>query len=144
LARSRLSVSLGVEVRPADSPEAIHARMIDAFNAADVDAFVSLHEAEAITVPPTTGQPATGHAEIRESIEPVFALRPTLSNEVMLKLERDGLALTIARWRLTGTDSSGRRVEMAGQGTVVSRRQRDGSWRIAMESPSRPCSHSDD
>lgn len=122
----------------AETPEAIHAEMTAAFNAADVEAFVALHEPDAITVPPTTGRPATGHAEIRESIEPVFALRPTLMNEVILKLERDGLALTFARWRLAGTDPDGERVEMAGEGTVVSRRQPGGGWRIVMESPTRP------
>jgi uncharacterized protein (TIGR02246 family) len=122
----------------AATPEAIHERMAAAFNAGDADAFVDLHEEDAITIPPTTGQPATGHAQIRASIEPVMALRPTLTNEVVRKLERDGLALTFAHWRLTGSDGQGEPVEMSGEGTVVSRRQSDGGWRIVMESPTRP------
>jgi ketosteroid isomerase-like protein len=103
--RARLrSVSAG-------TPEAIHDELAAAFNSRDVDAFVDLHEEDAVTIPPTTGRPATGRGEIRASIEPVFALRPTLTNRVLRKLERDGLALTFARWRLTGTDPDGRPVE---------------------------------
>jgi ketosteroid isomerase-like protein len=122
----------------AKTPEDIHARMAVAFNEADVDAFVDLHEEGAVTIPPHTGEPATGHAEIRTSIEPIFAMRPKLTNRVLRKIERDGLALTFARWRLTGVDSDAQPVEMEGEGTVVSRRQPDGAWRIVMESPSRP------
>ncbi len=122
----------------APTPEAIHEQMADAFNRADVEAFVDLHEEGAITIPPHTGEAATGHAEIRASIEPIFAMRPTLTNEVVRKIERDGLALTLARWELSGTAPDGTPIEMSGEGTVVSRRQPDGGWRIVMESPSRP------
>jgi uncharacterized protein (TIGR02246 family) len=130
--RARLrSVSAG-------TPEAIHDELAAAFNSRDVDAFVDLHEEDAVTIPPTTGRSATGRGEIRASIEPVFALRPSLTNRVLRKLERDGLALTFARWRLTGTDPDGRPVEMEGTGTIVSRRHPDGGWRIVMESPTLP------
>ena len=112
--------------------------MADAFNAADVDAFVALHEEGAVTIPPNTDEPATGHAQIRASIEPIFAMRPTLTNKVVRKIERDGLALTLARWELSGTDPNGTPIAMRGVGTVVSRRQPGGDWRIVMESPTRP------
>lgn len=120
------------------TPEDIHKAMADAFNRADVGAFVDLHEEGAVTIPPHSGVPATGHAEIGASIEPIFAMRPTLTNEVVRKIERDGLALTLARWELSGTDPDGRPIEMSGEGTVVSRRQPEGGWRIVMESPTRP------
>ena len=124
----------------AKTPRDIHTHVAAAFNAADVDAFVDLHEEGAVTIPPHTGRPATGRAEIRASIEPIFALRPILTNEVVRTIERDGLALTLARWRLSGTDRNGKAVRMSGEGTVVSRRQPDGGWLIALESPTRPAS----
>jgi uncharacterized protein (TIGR02246 family) len=120
------------------TPEDIHKEMAEAFNAADVDAFVALHEEDAVTIPPHTGEPATGHEEIRASIEPVFAMRPKLTNEVVRKIQRDGLALTLVRWELSGTDPNGNPIEMSGEGSVVSRRQHEGGWRIVMESPARP------
>jgi ketosteroid isomerase-like protein len=58
--------------------------------------------------------------------------------EVAKKLQSDGLALTQARWNLTGTDADGERVELAGEGTIVSRRQPDGSWLIVLDNPIRP------
>lgn len=122
----------------AKTPEDIHSQMARAFTAADVDAFVDLHEEGAVTIPPHTGQPATGHAEIRASIEPIFAMRPRLTNNVVRKIERDGLALTLARWQLSCVDPENGPFEMSGEGTVVSRRQPGGGWRIVMESPSRP------
>ena len=50
----------------------------------------------------------------------------TAEIEVVGKLESDGLALTHARWRVG---------EMSGYGTIVSRRQPDGSWLIALDNP---------
>ena len=38
------------------------------------------------------------------------------------------------RWSIVGTDG-GERVEMSGRGTIVSRRQPDGSWRIVLDNP---------
>jgi uncharacterized protein (TIGR02246 family) len=122
----------------ANSPEEIHTLLADAFNSGDLDAFVEVHEDDAVTIVPFDGRQVTGRKEIRESLEPVFALRPRVTNEVLKKLESDGLALTQARWRLVGTDPEGERVEMNGEGTVVSRRQPDGTWRIVMENPVRP------
>jgi hypothetical protein len=54
------------------------------------------------------------------------------------KLENDGLALTNARWSLDGVDADGNAVQMAGRGTIVSRRLRDGTWLIALDRPISP------
>jgi ketosteroid isomerase-like protein len=47
------------------------------------------------------------------------------------------MALTHARWTVTGSDG-GRPIEMSGRGTIVSRRQPDGSWRIVLENSMSP------
>jgi uncharacterized protein (TIGR02246 family) len=122
----------------ANSPEEIHAVLAEAFNTGDLDAFVEVHEDSAVTIVPPEGRQVTGRKEIRDALAPVFALRPRVTNEVLKKLENDGLALTQARWSLVGTDPEGEPVEMDGEGTVVSRRQPDGTWRIVMENPIRP------
>lgn len=118
---------------PATKPEQIHAVLAEAFNSGDLDAFVEAHEVDAVTLVPPNGERAAGWAEIRRAVEPVFALRPTLTNEVVGKVETDGLALTHARWSLAGTSPDGEGVEMRGEGVVVSRRQPDGTWRIVLE-----------
>jgi uncharacterized protein (TIGR02246 family) len=119
---------------PAHTPEEIHALIAGAFNAGDLDAFLALHEEGATTVVPPEGGRVSGHDAIRAALEPTFALRPAFRSEVVGKLQSDGLALTHARWNLVGT-AGGERVELSGRGTVVSRRQPDGSWRIVLDNP---------
>lgn len=122
---------------PATSPEQIHALITAAFNSADLDAFIDLHEPDAVSVVPPEGRVATGHAEIRAALAPIFALRPTAQIEVVGKLEANGLALTHARVHVAATQG-GERVEITGRGTIVSRRQTDGSWRIVLDNPISP------
>ena len=122
----------------ADAPEQIPALLAAAMNAGDLDAFIELHEPEAQSVVPTDGTPVTGRAEIRRAVEPVFALTPTLENEVIAKLASDQLALIHTRWALTASEADGQVIEMSGRGTIVSRRQPDGSWRIALENTLSP------
>jgi uncharacterized protein (TIGR02246 family) len=119
---------------PARTPEEIQALIAAAFNAGDLDAFLQLHEEDATVVVPPDGDRVSGREAIRAAVQPTFALRPTIRNEVVDKLQSDGLALIHARWSLAGTDD-GQLVEMSGRATVVSRRQPDGSWRIVLENP---------
>ncbi len=123
---------------PATKPEEIHTLLAAAFNAGDLDAFIDLHEPDAASLVPPDGDLASGTAEIRKAVEPIFALAPRFETEVVGKLEGDGLALLHARWTLEGLDPDGRAVELAGRGTIVSRRQPDGSWRVVLDNPLSP------
>jgi uncharacterized protein (TIGR02246 family) len=123
---------------PARTPEETHALIEAAFNAGDLEAFVQVYEEDAQLIAPPTGERVSGREEIRASARPVFDLHPTAEIEVLQKLETDGLALTQARWRLLGTESDGTLVELAGRGTIVSRRQADGTWLIVLDNPIAP------
>ena len=122
---------------PASSPEEIHALIAAAFNAGDLDAFIALHEEDAATVVPPDGRRVSGREAIRAALEPIFALRPTARIEVVGKLEADGIALTHARLNVVAGDGD-ERLEVTGRGTIVSRRQPDGSWRIVLDNPMTP------
>lgn len=119
---------------PARNPEEIHALVAAAINDRDPDAFAALHEPNARIVVPPEGRRVTGDAAIRRAIGPVLALRPVIQIEVVDKLQADGLALTFGRWSLAGADGD-ELVEMTGLGTMVSRRQPDGTWRIVLDNP---------
>jgi uncharacterized protein (TIGR02246 family) len=123
---------------PADAPDEIPALLAAAMNAGDLDAFIDLHEDDASTIVPTDGRVVSGPAEIRLAVEPVFALSPRIENEVIGTLEGDGLALIHTRWALTASERDGQVIELAGRGTIVSRRQPDGSWRIVLENTLTP------
>jgi len=122
---------------PAHTPEDIHALIERAFNARDRDAFVELHEEHATVVIPPEGERVSGKEAIRAAIEPTFAMEPSARIEVLDKVEHDGMALTHARWEVAGTNG-GEHIEMTGRGTIVSRRQPDGSWRIVLENSMSP------
>ena len=122
---------------PAHSPEEIHALIAAAFNAGDLDAFMEIYDDDATLIVPPEGQRVSGREAIRAAVQPTLALRPSAQIEVVEKLQADGLALTHARWSIVATDG-GERVEMSGRGTIVSRRQPDGSWRIVLDNPLSP------
>ena len=122
----------------ATTPEGTHALLAAALHAADLDAFVDVYEENATLIVPPDGTVANGRAEIRTALEPTFALRPRAEIEVVETLQSDGLALTHARWNIAGTAADGQAVNLRGDGTIVSRRQPDGSWRIVLDNPLSP------
>jgi uncharacterized protein (TIGR02246 family) len=121
----------------ARTPEETHALIEAAFNAGDLDAFVAVYEADAATTVPGSDARAQGHTAIRAAVEPMFALAPKARMEVVEKLEAGELALTLARWTLELPGDEGP-TSMSGNGTIVSRRQADGTWRIVLDIPDRP------
>lgn len=122
----------------AGSPEGVHAALEDAFNNGDLEAFVAVFDENATAIAPTDGQPVHGREAIRSATAPIFALKPRAKIEVTGKVQGDDLALTHAHWQLRGTDPEGNPVEQQGRGTIVSRRQPDGSWLIVLENPLTP------
>jgi uncharacterized protein (TIGR02246 family) len=122
---------------PAHSPEEIHALLAAAVNAADLDAFAELHEDNATVIVPPDGQRVSGRDAIRAAVQPIFALAPVADIEVVGKLEGDDLALTHARVSVVATDGA-ESLEISGRGTIVSRRQPDGTWRIVLDNPMSP------
>jgi uncharacterized protein (TIGR02246 family) len=120
---------------PARSPEDTHALVEAALNAGDLEGLLDAYEQDAQLVVPPDGRRVSGRAELREALRPMLALRPKARLEVVDKLEVDGLALTYGRWTMVGTEPGGAAVELEGRGTVVSRRQPDGTWLIVLDNP---------
>lgn len=119
------------------SPEEVMAAIAAAVNAHDLDAFMALHEPDAVVVVPPDGVRASGHDEIRTVLEPLFASTPSTSIDLHGMLQSDDLAMSHSHFIVKLTRPDGEQVEKAGMGTVVTRRQPDGSWRIVFDFPLR-------
>jgi uncharacterized protein (TIGR02246 family) len=108
-----------------------------AVNGHDLDAFVALHEPDAVIIVPPDGARAEGHDEIRKVLEPLFASSPSTVIDLHGILKSDGMAMSHSHFTVCLTRPNGDQVEKRGMGTVVSRRQPDGSWRIVFDYPLR-------
>ena len=119
-------------------PEQLNAAIAEAFGTGNLDAFIALHTPDATVVPPPEGRAVHGLEAIRAATAPMFAMKPKMTSTVIKVVEGDALALTHARWTLSATAPDGRPLELQGRGTIVSLRQTDGTWRIAIDDPLTP------
>ncbi len=104
-------------------------------NAGDLDGLVALYEPTA-TLVRQDGTAATGTTAIREELAAAVALKPQITMNV-IRVVPDGADTAVVHndWHATGTDRDGRRVLLHGRATEVVHRQRDGSWRFAIDDP---------
>ena len=116
------------------SPNDAVGQLINALNSGNLDAAVSLYEPSAVLVA-QPGKVARGTTALRGALSAFIALKPTLVTRREQFIEADGVALYTSDWTLTGTDPTGKRLEMHGRSSDVLRRRSDGSWLIAVDNP---------
>src|SRR5207244_11007924 len=109
------------------SPNAAVCQLINALNSGNLDAAVSLYEPSAILVP-QPGKVARGTTALREALSAFIALKPALVSRREQFIEVDGGALYTSGWTLTGTDPTGKRLEMHGRVIGVLSRGAEGHW----------------
>ena len=119
---------------PARNPEELDRLFSDALNSGNLDALVALYEPHA-TLTPEPGQVVTGTQAIREALSAFVAIKPTITLEVKTLAQTGDLALTSAKWVLSGTGPDGDHTTMSGHSVEVSRRQPDGSWLFVIDTP---------
>jgi uncharacterized protein (TIGR02246 family) len=119
---------------PAQDPEQLDELFEKALNAGDLDALVNLYEHDA-SLSPQAGQAVTGARAIREALSGFVGMKPTITLRVKTVARTGDIALTSARWELTGTGPDGASITMSGQSAEVSRRQPDGTWLFVIDSP---------
>jgi uncharacterized protein (TIGR02246 family) len=116
------------------SPEACDRLFVDRVNAGDLDAVLSLYEPVCRMVR-RDGSVAQGHAEIREVLERLIAMRPRMTAEIVKVIAAGDLAMVYNDWRLSAKRPDGRPVEAGGKALEVVRRQPDGTWRFILDDP---------
>lgn len=120
---------------PARKPEECDTILVDAINKGDLEAALALYEPNARFVQ-ESGEVVTGHPAIREEMKGFLALKPKFSIKVTEVQSADGnIALTQAKWSVSGTDADGKPVTMSGRSAEVVRRQADGTWMFVIDNP---------
>jgi uncharacterized protein (TIGR02246 family) len=115
-------------------PEDLHRAFVEAFNAGDVDALMSLYEVGAVLAR-QEGQPAVGAEAIRADMNGFLALTGTITLETRKVVVTGDLALLHGRWSITATAPDGSPITMSGRSAEVARRQPDGTWLYVIDNP---------
>jgi len=117
------------------TPEDVDRLFDEHLNAGDLDALVALYEPGA-TLIPAPGESATGPDAIRQAFVGFLAMKPKIRMNVVQVLRAgDDLAMLFNDWTMSGTGPDGTAMNMAGKAIEIVRRQRDGSWRFAIDHP---------
>ncbi len=118
----------------AADPHALHTRFLDAMNAGDVEAVVSLYEpAGVIATEPTTR--LAGHAAIRPMVSGFLAQRPVITLSHSDTVQAGDVALVHSRLTVTTTDEHGDSKELTVEPMLLVRRQADGGWLVVIDWP---------
>src|SRR5207245_2703018 len=108
---------------PAHKPEDCDLILAEALQKGDLETVVALYEPNATFVQ-ESGEIIKGHAAIREVLKGFLAIKPKFTMKVETFPSGDGsLALTQAKWSISGTDADGKPVTMSGRSAEVVRRQ---------------------
>jgi conserved hypothetical protein len=118
----------------ARAPEEIDPVWAEAFNNGDADAVVSLYEQGATFVLPS-GEVISGVEAIRETLNGYLAMKPRIDLKTKKVLRAGDVVILYSSWTLSATAEDGSAVDMAGDATVVSRQQPDGTWRLVIDDP---------
>lgn len=118
---------------PAMTPEEVNPQLIDALNRRDLEGALALYEADAAFE--TDEGTIVGIDAIRPVMEAFIATKPQLTMEPKEIIRTGDIAVTRGTWKLVGTGPDGSALEMGGRSIEVVRKQADGTWRFAIDSP---------
>jgi len=105
-----------------------------AFSNGDTDALLALYEPGAVWVT-EPGQSVQGHAAMADAAAGYFAMKPTMELTTKGVLEAADIVVACSGWTRTATNDDGSALEMAGDSSVVLRRQSDGSLLSVIDDP---------
>ncbi len=119
----------------AKNPAELQDLIEKAFNEHNLDAIVELYEENTAIVNPQNQETMIGKESVRGLMSNFVGLKPTFKYTKKSVFQSDDLAMLSGTWTLNGTGPDGSAVEMAGQTAEVARKQADGTWLYAVDSP---------
>lgn len=116
------------------NPEDLDSAFAQEMNAGNLDGLLALYEPNA-TFTAEPGKIVSGTAAIRAALANFLSLKPRVTLAPRVLGNSGDVALLSSKWELKGTGPDGKPVEMTGESAEVARKQADGSWKFAVDSP---------
>jgi uncharacterized protein (TIGR02246 family) len=113
----------------------LHAETEAAYNAGDLDRWVSLYQENALLYTMSGDSVVVGRQQIRKTLEPFLALRGSLTAKTVYSLGNDALVLLRGIFDLSYTDEDGKQQQMTTHSVEVAKRGSDGLWRFIIDHP---------
>lgn len=115
-------------------PESAHDEFLRLYRVGDLDGLVGLYE-NAAAIVAADGSTSTGKAAVREALGGLLALGGTLDLATRYAARSGDIALLSNTWRLHGTGTDGKALDLTGQTTEIVRQQPDGRWLYVVDHP---------
>lgn len=115
-------------------PATIHQTFAAAVNAGDLERLVALFDEGAVVVE-RSGERTSGTGAIRDHLQQLIALEPTMRIEDTRSFANGDTALLCSHWTAEATGPDGRAVSLDFRGAEVARRDAAGAWRLYIDNP---------
>lgn len=115
-------------------PQDTHRVFADAANRGSLESLFALYEPDAVIVE-KDGALSLGTNAIRQHLEQLLALQPSMRIEASWAVQHDDIALLCSRWSAEIRTPDGRTTTVQARGSEIARRQRDGTWKLAVDNP---------
>jgi ketosteroid isomerase-like protein len=116
------------------NPEDLLSSQVEEFNKGNIDFLMTLYEKDACFAS-EPGQVIHDKEIIRLAFQDFIDRGVKLEARARRVIHADNLALLITEWSIKGTEPNGKTKNLTGRGTIVLRRQSDGTWLMVIENP---------
>jgi ketosteroid isomerase-like protein len=116
------------------TPEDLLDSQVIEFNRGNIDFLMTLYEKDACFAS-KPGHVIDGLDSIRRTLHDFIHMGAKLEARVKSIIKASDLALLITEWSINGNEPDGKPISLVGRGTVVLRRQSDGTLLMVIENP---------
>ncbi len=116
------------------TPEDLLNSQVEQFNKRNISFLMTLYEKDACFAS-KRGQVVNDLDSIRRTLQDFIGMGAKLEASVKRVIQANDLALLITEWSIYGNKPDGEQVNLVGRGTVVLRRQPNGTWLMVIENP---------